>query len=131
MSQLRRFLRNWQNLLALLLIGGCLCVALAAPWLTPQEDPANPTALRMLSGYRPTALRVPRPPSAEAPLGTVPGGWDVYHALVWGTRPALHFGLITTVLTAGFGVIVGTAQPTTSVTAQPTTSVTAQPTTRV
>lgn len=107
MSQLRRFLTNWQNLLALLLIGGYLCVALAAPWLAPQKDPAKPTAMRLLPGYRPTALRVPRPPSAEAPLGTVPGGWDVYYALVWGAWPALYFGLVATGLTAGFGVIVG------------------------
>ena len=107
MSQLHRFLRNWQNLLALLLIGGCLCVALAAPWLAPQEDPANPTAMRRPPGYRPTALLTPRPPGAEAPLGTVPGGWDVYHALVWGAWPTLYFGLVTTALTAGFGVIIG------------------------
>ncbi len=107
MSQLRRFLTNWQNLLALLLIGSCLSIALAAPWLAPQEDPTHPTAMRLLPGYRPTALRVPRPPSAETPLGTVPGGWDVYYALVWGAGPTLYFGLVATALTAGFGTIMG------------------------
>lgn len=107
MNYLRRFLTNWQNLLALLLIGGYLFIALAAPWLSPQADPAHPTAMRLLSGYRPTALRVPRPPSAEAILGTAPGGWDIYHALIWGIWPALHFGLLTTGLAAGFGVLVG------------------------
>ncbi|HNT77520.1 MAG TPA: ABC transporter permease [Anaerolineae bacterium] len=107
MSRRRRFLGNWHNLLALLIIGGFLCVAWLAPWLAPQEDPADPTAMRTLPGYRPTALRAPRPPSAEAPLGTAPGGWDVYYGLVWGAWPTLRFGLLTTVLTAGFGISVG------------------------
>lgn len=107
MSHLRRFLRHWQNLLALLLIGSFFVIALTAPWLSPQADPAHPTALRLLAGYRPTALRIPRAPGAEALLGTAPGGWDVYHALIWGTWPTLYFGLVTAGLTAGFGVLVG------------------------
>ncbi len=107
MTQLRRFLTHWQNLLALLIIGGYVFVALAAPWLAPQADPAHPTAMRLFPGVRPWALHVPRPPSSAALLGTTPGGWDIYYSLIWGIWPALHFGLLTAGFTAGFGVIVG------------------------
>jgi peptide/nickel transport system permease protein len=68
--------------------------------------------------------RVPNPPSAEHPLGTVPQinllprfgiapgqdasyQWDVYHTLIWGTRSALRFGIVVTLVTAAVGVLVG------------------------
>jgi len=107
MTITRRFLTNWQSILALCIITGYVIVAVGAPWIAPQEDPQNPTFLRRLPGVRPTALRIPRPPRPGAPLGTAPGGWDIFYALIWGTRPALRFGLITALLTAVTGVLIG------------------------
>jgi len=103
----RRLFTNWQSLLALCIIAGYVIVAISAPWIAPQADPQHPVTMRRLPGVRPTALRVPRPPQPGAILGTTPGGWDIAYALVWGTRPALHFGLITALLTACIGVLVG------------------------
>jgi peptide/nickel transport system permease protein len=40
-------------------------------------------------------------------LGMLPRGIDVYHALVWGSRDALRFGLIVTISTALFGIFYG------------------------
>jgi peptide/nickel transport system permease protein len=37
----------------------------------------------------------------------LPFGVDVYHALVWGARDALLFGLIVTISTAAFGILYG------------------------
>jgi peptide/nickel transport system permease protein len=37
----------------------------------------------------------------------LPFGFDVYHALVWGSRDALQFGLIVTTITALFGTLYG------------------------
>jgi peptide/nickel transport system permease protein len=103
----RRFLTNWQSVLALCIIAGYVIVAVGAPWLAPQNDPQNPVFMRRLLGIRPSALRAPRPPQPEAVLGTTPGGWDIAYALIWGTRPALRFGLITALLTACTGVLIG------------------------
>jgi len=103
----RRFFTNWQNLLAVVIISVYVAVALAAPWLAPQADPENPVMFRLLPGPRATSLRVPRPPQPDARLGTAPGGADVFYALIWGTRLALRFGLVTALSTAFFGVLVG------------------------
>jgi peptide/nickel transport system permease protein len=107
MTITRRFLINWQSVLALCIIAGYIIVAVGAPWIAPQDDPQNPTFLRRMPGVRTTALRTPRPPQPGALLGTTPGGWDIFYALIWGTRPALRFGLITALLTACTGVLIG------------------------
>ena len=36
----------------------------------------------------------PQPPSAEAPFGTTQGQFDIYYAVVWGTRTAFKIGLV-------------------------------------
>jgi len=102
MSVFRRFLTRWQNILALLIIGFFVFVALAAPWLSPQEDPENPSPYRIYSGTNRSSLgkRVPQPPDGDIPLGTAPQGLDIYHAMVWGTGPALRFGLIVALSSA-------------------------------
>ena len=55
-----------------------------------------------------TSDTLPKPPSQDAPLGTLPGQISVYHSLVWGTRSALLFGLAVAVFTAMVGVLIGT-----------------------
>jgi peptide/nickel transport system permease protein len=54
-----------------------------------------------------TADSIPHPPFSQAPLGTLPGQIDIYHALVWGTRSALAFGLTVALAAAIIGVLVG------------------------
>ena len=49
----------------------------------------------------------PLPPDEKAPLGMLPLGVDVLHALIWGSRDALQFGLIVTISTALFGILYG------------------------
>jgi peptide/nickel transport system permease protein len=51
--------------------------------------------------------QIPKPPSDEAPLGTVSGQLDIYYTLVWGTRSALRFGLVVALSTATLGVLIG------------------------
>ncbi len=87
-----------------MLIGLFVFAAVAAPLLAPPSDPEHPENARIVG----RALdRMPRPPSAEAPLGTGPGQIDVYYQIVWGARSALRFGLITASLTALLGVLIG------------------------
>jgi peptide/nickel transport system permease protein len=49
----------------------------------------------------------PHPPTEESPLGTVPGQLDVYHALIWGGREAMVFGLSVAVGALVFGSLFG------------------------
>jgi peptide/nickel transport system permease protein len=102
-KDLKRFLTHWQNLLALTIIGFYVLLALAAPWLAPQ-DPNNPGPFRVVGK---SYDQVPHPPSEEARLGTVPGQLDIYHTLVWGTRSVLRFGLVVALSTACLGVLIG------------------------
>lgn len=121
MIQWRRFFRQRQNWLALLLILLFVGTAVAAPAIAPPDDPTSRVP------FKPTGQsfnRLPEPPSAEHPLGTVPQienlpqfgiapgqdafyQWDVFFTLIWGTRSALQFGLVVTLSTAVFGILVG------------------------
>ena len=103
MKRARKFLSRWQNWLALLFILGYAAVAFAAPTLSP-ENPKEPGPF-MTVGRRTEAT--PQPPSEKAPLGTLPHGLDVFHAIIWGARDALQFGLLVTVFSALFGVLYG------------------------
>jgi peptide/nickel transport system permease protein len=101
----------WQNLFALAIVGFFVAVAVAAPLLSPPDDPENPTPFRVLwDNIEP----LPLPPGQGIPLGTVIYHeadnlfhFDVFHSLVWGARAALRFGLVTALTTACFGVLVG------------------------
>ena len=106
MRKLRRRLIRWQIGSALLIIGVYVVTAIAAPILAPPEEPDTPSAYRIVK-RGPIGRRVPQPPGPDAPLGTVPGGIDVYYALIWGTAPALRFGLLVALSTALIGTLIG------------------------
>jgi peptide/nickel transport system permease protein len=111
MNGLRRFLLQWQNLLALAIVGVYVFVAVAAPWLAPPDDPENPSPFQVatVAGRTASSRRIPIPPGPDLPLGTVSGGLDVFYSIVWGARPALRFGLVVTLAAASFGILVGAA----------------------
>ncbi len=110
-----RFFRSVPNLLGLLIVGGFILVAVAAPLLAPPTDPDHPTPYRFIEGIgSPTPLE----PQPGLPLGTIAYyatslgltdvlHFDIFYSLVWGTRAALRFGLITALTTASLGIIVG------------------------
>ena len=103
MSRPHSFFRHWQNWLGLLLILGFVFVAVAAPYISP-NDPDDPGPFMAVG--RITEAR-PLPPDDNAILGLLPRGVDVFHALVWGSRDALQFGLIVTSFAALFGIFYG------------------------
>jgi peptide/nickel transport system permease protein len=118
MRGLRRFLSSGPNLLALAIVVFFAFVAVAAPLLAPPDDPGSPSPYKVLEEY--TAIG-PLAPGQDVPLGTVVyyradgrGAvtllhFDVFHSLVWGARSALRFGLITALVAAFLGVLVGAA----------------------
>lgn len=103
MRDLRRYFNSWQNILSLVLIGVFATLALAAPWISPMnpKDPGIFQRLGRAVNYE------PQPPNEKAKLGTLPGQYDVFHALVWGTGEALRFGLAVAVVTAMVGILLG------------------------
>ena len=106
MSGLRRFLSSWQNILGLAIVAFYLLMAIAAPRLSPMVDPENPSAFQIVGRI---TDHMPRPPSPQAPLGTLPTQVDIFHALIWGSRSALAFGLTVALLSALIGILVGAA----------------------
>jgi peptide/nickel transport system permease protein len=100
---MQSYLLRWQNWPGLILVLLFVFVSLAAPYLSP-DDPRNPGPFMRVG--RATEAR-PLPPDENALLGMLPRGIDVYHALVWGSRDALQFGLIVTVFAAVFGTMYG------------------------
>lgn len=107
MIRFKLFFRKWQNILASIIVLGFILVAGFAPLLAPQENPEIPVTLRRPEGERLSSLHIPREPSDELPLGTSPFGFDIYFSLIWGTREALRFGLVTAVVTAMIGIVLG------------------------
>jgi peptide/nickel transport system permease protein len=106
-----RFLSAGPNLLGLALVAAFVGIALGAPVLAPLDDaPDVPDGFRRVGA---SVDMTPHPPSQEAPLGTLPGQYDVFYTLVWGTRSALTFGLTVALATAalgtGIGVVMGYA----------------------
>jgi peptide/nickel transport system permease protein len=99
-----RFLTHWQMLLGLILVLWYVLIALAAPHLSPPADSRNPAPFKVVGR---STDRIPHPPNEVALLGTLPGQVDVYYTLIWGTRSALRFGLVTALSTAIVGVLVG------------------------
>ena len=97
------FLKRWQTILAILLILAIILVATLSEVIAPPD--AN-----MVDGIRIVgndADTVPHPPNANTRLGTAPGQMDIFYVLIYGTRDALIFGLITSLCTALIGITIG------------------------
>jgi len=103
MRRVKRFFSHWQNWLGVLLVLSFTFVAFAAPILSPADAKTN-GAFKKVGR---TTDFVPHPPSSTAILGTLPGQFDVYHALVWGTRDAMIFGVSVALGAFIFGIFFG------------------------
>ena len=103
MKKKHRFFTRWQNLLGLILVLLYIAVAVGAPLLSPL-DPENPGPIKYLGR---TTDYTPRSPTDAPPLGTLSTQISVYHALVWGTRSAVVFGILVASITALIGSLIG------------------------
>ncbi len=98
-----KFSFRWQTTLALLLILVIILIAIFAEVIAP-PDANTLDGIRIVGNAADT---VPHPPGATARFGTSPGQIDIFYALIYGTRAALIFGLITSLLTALIGITIG------------------------
>jgi peptide/nickel transport system permease protein len=115
----RRFYQHVTGLLGVLIILLFGMIALFAPLLAkPQGQCAvaleSTTLFRMIFAPPAKCFEVPRlsvsstpkPPTKQTPLGTV-NGYDIFYALVWGTRTAFGLGLSVVSATLLLGLTVG------------------------
>ena len=105
MKRIFRTFNHWQNWLGLLMVGLFIAGGLLAPLISP-DDPKNPGPFMKVPGLYSTDL-TPHAPSQKNILGTMPGQFDLFHALVAGIPNALTFGLKITLTSAIFGVVYG------------------------
>ncbi len=100
--KVKKLFTNPTALLGFALLAGYILVAAAAPLLAPPADPLTPYIIPRL-GF----LTEPQPPSAETIFGTTEGQYDIFYAVVWGTRTAFKIGLLVVCCTTLIGMFVG------------------------
>jgi len=106
----RRQITRRTSLLAFLITGIFIAVAIAAPILTPPDPESADPAYKLVRG---NYGNQPVPPGDVFPLGAIPAGFrqylDIYHSLIWGTRSALQFGILVVFFSASLGIFIGAA----------------------
>jgi len=93
----RRLRRRRSALLGLAVVAAFVALALAAPWVAPQDPIATSWS----------AIR--KPPSAEHWLGTDEIGRDVLSRVIWGSRASLLAGVVSVSISLLAGVPIGLA----------------------
>jgi len=92
----RPLLRGAGSWIGFGIVASLVLVAIFAPWLSPHD---------------PRAISLPHellPPGGRHPLGTAENGVDVLAHVLWGARVSLIVGLLSTLISASFGTLVGT-----------------------
>jgi len=100
---MKRLLTNTTSLTGILLLLAFTVIAIAAPWLAPPPENARDPYMIPRDGFR----TEPASPSAEHPLGTTEGQYDILYGVVWGTRTAFRIGVVITACTAIIGLTIG------------------------
>lgn len=103
MRIIRYLLSNPMSLFGLLLLLAFVLVAIFAPVLAPPQE-------FQLSAYdtpRAGFWATPQPPSDVALFGTTQGQYDIYYAVIWGTRTAFKIGLGVVAISVLIGMTVG------------------------
>lgn len=93
------------SLLGILILLAFVLIAVFAPVLAPPQE------FQMTPYDTPRAgfLATPQPPSPDAVFGTTEGQYDIYYAVIWGTRTAFKIGLGVVAISVLVGTIIGAA----------------------
>ncbi|TPK81599.1 ABC transporter permease [Mesorhizobium sp. B2-4-13] len=95
--------RNPMSLVGVLLLTAFVLVAIFAPVLAPPQE----FQMSVYDTPRAGFLATPQPPSPEAIFGTTEGQYDIYYAVIWGTRTAFKIGLGVVAISVLIGTVVG------------------------
>jgi len=99
---LKRLIKNPLTIIGLVIILFFVFLAAFAPILAPPPRPFDPF-LMPHNGWQ----IQPSPPSAEAPLGTLPSQYDILYGVIWGTRNAFRIGIAVVAANLLVGVLLG------------------------
>jgi len=97
----RRICENKSSLVGAIIICCFILVAAFAPVISRPHS-QNPYLLPQY-GYSPE----PQPPSKRHIFGTTQDQYDLFHAIVWGTRTAFKIGIVVVGISLALGVILG------------------------
>ena len=103
MKVLKRLLKNPTSLTGIVLLIGFVLLAIFAPVLAPPPENSRDAYMIPRDGFK----TEPQPPSDEHPMGTTEGQYDIYYGIVWGSRTAFRIGVVITLFTTFFGLLVG------------------------
>ncbi len=99
---LKKLLTRPLSAVGFLLLIAFVAIAILAPYIAPPQYPDEPYRIPR-DGF----WAEPKPPSAEHPLGTAEGQYDIFYGVVWGTRTAFRVGIIVTLSACAIGMVVG------------------------
>ncbi|MBN1661205.1 MAG: ABC transporter permease [Anaerolineae bacterium] len=100
--RIRRVLFRPALMAGSLIVVAFAVVALAAPSISPTENPDAPYFM-VSHGVS----RTPKAPGGAYPLGLMARQYDIFYGVVWGTRLAFQAGLMVTAGRLIIGVVVG------------------------
>jgi peptide/nickel transport system permease protein len=103
MKVLKRLLKNPTSLTGIVLLIAFVLLAIFAPLLAPPPENSRDPYMIPRDGFK----TEPQPPSDEHPMGTTEGQYDIYYGIVWGSRTAFRIGVVITLFTTTFGLLVG------------------------
>ncbi|EMG51671.1 binding-protein-dependent transport system inner membrane protein [Ochrobactrum sp. CDB2] len=103
MKLLSYLLRNPVSMIGVLILIGFVLIAFFAPWLAPPQK----FQMSVYDTPRAGFLATPQPPSPEAIFGTTEGQYDIYYAVIWGTRTAFKIGLGVVAISVFIGTLIG------------------------
>lgn len=103
MKLLRYLMRNPVSLFGVLILLVFVLVAIFAPVLAPPQE----FQMSVYDTPRAGFLATPQPPSTEAIFGTTEGQYDIYYAVIWGTRTAFKIGLGVVAISVLIGTLIG------------------------
>lgn len=95
--------RNPISLVGVLLLLAFVLIAIFAPVLAPPQE----FQMSVYDTPRAGFLATPQPPSPDAIFGTTEGQYDIYYAVIWGTRTAFKIGLGVVAISVLIGTIIG------------------------
>jgi peptide/nickel transport system permease protein len=89
------------SIIGITLITFFIILALIAPILAP------PTSRDPFQIPRDGWKSEPQPPSAKHIFGTLPGQYDIYYGIIWGSRTAFRIGVYVVAAALFIGLIIG------------------------
>ncbi len=98
---IKKILKNKTSLAGFCIVSFFFLLATFAPVIAPSKS-YNPYQLPQ-SGYAVT----PVPPNAQNILGTTESQYDIFYALVWGSRMAFKIGITVTFFACLLGILIG------------------------